>query len=117
MNLCLLWGLDTDTLEPNFILLYRWLVVAGTGDLPITGADLDISGITVRGAAVLDSVRLGPDVAVVTEMSPGAGLAMGVLGGLHAPSFTNRCHGPVRLPGVHPVPAYHLFNRREPLDY
>ena len=34
------------------------LVVAGAGDLPITGADLDLSRVAVRGTAVLHPVRL-----------------------------------------------------------
>ena len=88
-------------------------MVAGTGDLPITGADLDISGITVRGAAVLDSVRLGPDVTVVTEVSPGAGLSVGVVGGVLSPSITHHRHGPVRLPGVSPVPACQNSKRND----
>ena len=89
------------------------LVVAGTGDLPITGADLNVPGVAVRGAAVLDSIRLGPDVTVVTEVSPGAGLSVGLVGGVLPPSITHHRHGPVRLPGVSPVPAYQNSKRND----
>ena len=71
-------------------------MVAGTGDLPLTGADLNVSCIAVRGAAVFDSIRLRPDVTVLTEVSPGAGLSVGVLGGVLFPSsITHHRHGPV----------------------
>ena len=86
-------------------LLEPKLVVASAGDLPITGADLNLSCITVRGTAVPHPIRLCPDVAVITELSPGAGLAVGVGGGVLPPSLTHHSQGPVWLPGVCPVPA------------
>ena len=94
----------------NVILLQEpELVVASAGDLPITGADLNLSCIAVRGAAVLDSIRLRPDVAVVTEVAPGAGLSVGVVGGVLPPSLTHHSQGPVWLPGVCPVPVREGF--------
>ena len=84
-------------------------MVASAGDLPITGADLNLSCITVRSTAVLDSIGLRPDVAVVTEVAPGAGLSVGVVGGVLPSSITHHRHRPVRLPGVCPVPVREGF--------
>ena len=67
-------------------------MVASAGDLPITGADLNLSCIAVRSAAVPHPIRLCPDVAVVTEVSPGAGLSVGVGGGVLTPSLTDNLH-------------------------
>lgn len=77
-------------------------MIAGAGDLPVAGAYLDVPGVAVRGTAVPHPVRLGPDVAVVTEVPPGAGLPVRLMGGV-LPSLTHHGQGPVRLPGVRPV--------------
>ena len=80
-------------------------MITGTGDLPITGTDLNVSCITVRGTAVLHAIRLRPDVAVLTELTPGAGLSVGVVGRvLTSTSFTHHLHRPVGFPRVRPVP-------------
>ena len=79
------------------------LVITGAGNLSITGADLNVSCITVGGTAVLHSIRLRPDVAVVTEVSPSARLSVRAVGGVLP--LTHGGQGPVRLPGVSPVPT------------
>ena len=58
-------------------------MVAGAGDLPITGADLDLSRVAVRGAAVLHPARLGEDGTAVAGRAPGAGLLLAGGRGLH----------------------------------
>ena len=67
-------------------------MVAPAGHLPVAGADLDVAGVAVSGAAVPHPVRLGPDVAVVTEVSPGAGLSVRVVGGVLSSDLVARAY-------------------------
>ena len=95
-------------------------MVTPTIDVSVTGADLHVAVVAVRGAAVpghvhmmcdvhvtspnlLYAVSLRPVVTVVTVGAPGAGVRLRVRG-RGGGSLTPGLQRPVLLPGVHPVP-------------
>merc|ERR1719232_2241500 len=77
-------------------------MVTPTIDISVAGADLHVSVVAVRGAAVLYAVSHRPVVTVVTVGAPGAGVRLRVRGGGGGP-LTPGLQRPVLLPGVHPV--------------